>query len=187
MSGQPTASDARAALTEAWTEVTGWVPNNGTLNSLLAAGWTVEHIHRVHRLAQHARACQTGVHLAEPGSTILKTASWLTEIARFAMSRTDLDIEEMLEWLTVLVASPDPNVAMAFQRLYRTDARTGGPSTDPAATVLRMWRTQLPRQIAPLAWAAGLTPEEAGLRHRTTGLPETELRMLASLRGYRLL
>jgi hypothetical protein len=86
-----------------------------------------------------------------------------------------------LRWLAV-AAGRDQATGEAVRRLVCGTVQGGAQ----VLTELRRWRGDLPDAVAPLAWAAGLQPEEAARQWRAGALREDVLLGLAALRGYRL-
>lgn len=93
----------------------------------------------------------------------------LDRVAQILTAVEDLPAEEAFGWLVVAIGSPVP---------YGEEVRRLGVAG------VREWLPVGP--LGSLAWAAGLTVEEAQARRAVGTLEAEGLRMLAVLRDYRL-
>ncbi|MPQ99093.1 hypothetical protein GB931_14415 [Modestobacter sp. I12A-02628] len=94
---------------------------------------------------------------------------------------------EVLGWLRVVAGAPSADEARAVEALIGSSRRGrvhGDPRALDDADVTR-WRA-LPVDVGPLAWAAGLSVEEADERRRSGSADTGELHLLAALRGFRI-
>jgi hypothetical protein len=89
---------------------------------------------------------------------------------------TGLPVEVILDWLAVASLSGDRAGLDRFFHLRRIN--------DPKSSALRAWHAQVPSPLAPLAWAAGMTVEDAAVAHAAGDLRYESLRVLAGLHGY---
>lgn len=146
-----------------------------TIERARRVGWQPTDTARVTALAEHALAVDRGYVAAEwPGDTpqVRWVIAGLAEHALRLWAQVGLPRDEAFGWVAVFAGCPDIGAARRSVAL-------------PDAT-LRDW-SRWAGQAAPLAWAAGLTPEEtaAGLADGT--LDVRRLRLLAGLRGYLLI
>lgn len=103
-------------------------------------------------------------------------------LAEILVAVVPFSLEEAFTWLRTIAAAPD------FQAARNSLIKTPTGDPDAGAPILR-WRDMLRgpgASLAPLAWAAGLTPQETRDRYRAGTLTETGLRIMAGLRDFRL-
>lgn len=99
---------------------------------------------------------------------------WTARLAETLVLDAELPAIEALAWVAVFAGYPAGGIEAA--RSFAADSWR--PLLD--------WRSAVPVEIAPLAWAAGLTPQEARDRQVAGTLTEAGLRTMAGLRGFRL-
>lgn len=168
-----TAAEQMTQLAEAIRNTTGERRSGAMLAHYTAAGLTVERVEQIRRLAVHAVEVGSLIVLPEApgGRDPVLVAGGTVLMAVIAGVEHGADMEASLAWAGVLVAEPDPERVESM--------RFGIGMLDQA------WRAAGPDR--PLAYAAGLTVEEAQARLAVGTLDIDGLGALAALRGYRLL
>jgi hypothetical protein len=171
------------------------IPGAGTasrdhLASLLAHGWTYDTYFQINRLGVHA--ARTKSWITQGGSTwnpgyrasdpppyrvaeaaarhLLPIAETLGKFGSHVGWTPDV----ILAWTGLLAGATDAHEAEKLQAALRAMV----PSMEG-------WLERL-GEVGPLAWAAGLTVDEACTRHDVGTLDAADLVLLAQLRGFRL-
>lgn len=161
-----------------------WLPRT-VLDAMVASGWTAATVNRVVGLADHALATGTAL------------GSWATGRADETSARTfagerlrtqitgligcGAPLPRALEWAAMISGAPTEDLLTA--------PGLGDEDVGAAGVLPERWLTaweDAAGPLAPLAWAAGLTPHEARARRAVGTLDPEALRTLAGLRGYRL-
>ena len=147
--------------------------------SWTAAGWTVDDAHTVATLAATAVADRSflGRRYRSDAPGLAKR---LGDVVVAWYVHCGLSPDEVLAWLSVLVAAPTAEHARALEDIVE-GGRASRRAAGSAAPETVRWR-ELPVGLGPLAWAAGLDAEEA----RSGSYDDPELRVLAALGGFAL-
>lgn len=184
----------RAAISEmadTWRRVTGGRPELGLARDLVAKNWPVTIIEAAGHLAEHAVTQQTGyaqqfaaaIGDRPEGPTRALAALLLHDLLGFIAAAPDTPPQDAVHWLEIVAGAPDMATARAIEDLLDTFPTYQRRRTEPPAVA---WNRALTGALAPLAFAAGLTLDEAAAMHTAGRLDEPGLRTLAGLRGYRL-
>lgn len=153
-------------------------------------GWTTTTIERVEALAAFAVEHRTGVgsifadHV-EPEDRRREAFAWLEEVGTRLLRTGCLPRTEILGWIEAAAAAPLFEQGVSAVRTLVTRREDGHPARVNQPTAMSAWRWQIPADLAPLAFAAGLTPTEARVRAAAGTLTADGLRTLAGLRGWR--
>jgi len=166
----PATPEARA-LDAAWTSAFDTGAPFRLAEELARDGWTTGTVARLQELVDAAQAARSGVTraAARPG----QLAALLARTAHTLMLMAPLSVHAAFDWLRVLATEP----------VWHAVDRPGGLAyAGPGdRRPLDVWTARVPHRLAPLAYAAGLAPEEAA---RAGTLDEDDLRTLAALRGH---
>ena len=166
----PATPEARA-LDAAWTATFGAGAPYRLAEELARDGWTPGTVARLHDLVDAALAARSGVTRAagRPG----QLAALLARTAHTLVLMAPLPVDAVFDWLRVLATGP----------VWHAVDRPGGLAyAGPGERrPLDVWTARVPHRLAPLAYAAGLTADEAA---RAGTLDEDDLRTLAALRGH---
>jgi hypothetical protein len=143
--------------------------------TLDAHGWTPAHVAAIGDMATTARE-RDGFwrgYRTTTGSGVPLLQHLASVVTTFARHR-NRSRDETLAWLAVFLGSPTKAAAHALDDVFGT------------SPVGQVWVPDVPGLLAPLAWAAGLSGEEALAQHRRGMLDGDSLRGMALLRGHRL-
>jgi hypothetical protein len=178
------------AVGEALRTVLGSEPDPGLIRDLVAQRWPIGVLTSLRDLAVNALEQQGGycqrMRLAlesqdEEPTHVLGRLLIHDLMQFFAWTRIPAD--DALRWIEVLAGAPDKDAADTISEAL-TPQRSFRPRL-PEAPALT-WNRSLPAALAPLAFAAGLTLDEAVALYADGVLDEPGLRTLAGLRGYHL-
>lgn len=170
-------AEARLAATEDRDSRTPWAV-------LRRAGWGPETYRRIGLLAERAAAGAGGL-VAVPAvlaAGVERSRMFAERLALSAEGAAEdgVPVSVLLPWLVMVAGDTDAERARALLLSVRGWA-------DPADEDVPVARwTEALGPVAALAWAAGLTVEEAETRAAVGTLNEAGLRVLAGLRGYLL-
>lgn len=171
------------ALTAAWRHGSGGdEPGLESVQKVADWGWSAADLDRLGVLLRDATSREVyPVADTDPGLLFMRMTESIPRIARQCL----LTPAVFLRWLTVEYGAPDTETLETIDAMLEVDVddRVIGNH------YLNPWTLALPGDtacLAPLAYAAGLTAEEAGTRAATGDLDARHLLTLALLRGYRL-
>ncbi len=168
------------ALTRAFGRHLGLSLNPDRARAWVAAGWRAADAETIAAMSAAAVAAGSSHgrrYRAEPAGLTKR----LGEVVVAWHIHCRLSRPEVLGWLAVLAAAPSDADARALEDLVegsRSFRQQAGPARGTAE--ITRWRA-LPVELGPLAWAAGLSAEEAA-----RDPDPAELRLLAGLRGFRV-
>ena len=186
----PEGEAAVTAMEEALRAVLGSPPDPGLTRDLLGHRWSTSILADVRTLAVHALNQQGGyvqrmrlaLNQQDEHPTHILGRLLLNDLMQ-CCAWTRLPADDAIRWIEVLAGAPNEDAAdtiaktLTPQRFFQPDLPEA-----PAAT----WSRNLPAALAPLAFTAGLTLDEATALHASGSLDAPGLRALAGLRGYRL-
>lgn len=194
--GSPVADQIR----DRWHEVFAEPCRKITAERLAETHWPLGLVDDVAALARHAVTRDTGIArsargfaqtvnaLAAPGElerlVTALAAGTLVNVALTVRLHGLIDWSAVYRWLIVVAADAEQRGWLKVITLAEGEAP--GPDGDWDERGLREWIENLPSDIAPLAWAGGLSADEALTRYRSGVLGSDELLMLAGLRGFTL-
>ena len=174
-------------FTNAWFDANGQNLHPSDAVDAVQRGWTVDTVHEVTRLARFALAEPTPLgslcrDVVINRDLLLGAAS--TRLLAAAVAAVDAGVrpDRALRWMSVVAAVQDPKEFDELPvRPYGGSTLGQGWSND----LLRAW-DDAAGPLAPIAYAAGLTPAEAIASGVRGDLTEDALLTLVSLRGWRL-
>lgn len=103
---------------------------------------------------------------------------WLTHAGEGLILEGGLPVEQMFRWLKLFARATAADLSQQVSVLL------GGNTPSGEEAPIRRWHAMV-GGLAPLAWAAGLTLDEAAVQRAAGTLQVEDLRVLATLRGYR--
>ena len=148
---------------------------------LMDAGWSEVEVCRLADLARDAvesSPWQGGAPRAATAQRQWRVAKGLADWARTVLHPAGCGVDEAFGWLALAAGAESEQNRAAVLRAWT------GRRIFPTARV-RGLRAVLPGEVAPLAWAAGLSTVEAAAGYATGKVREDGLWLLAGLRGYR--
>ena len=164
-------------------------PLSGSVLDVARDGWTTAGIETVESLSYWALDNDT--HLGRPDISLGDDRDERMQMVYFAlegvgnrfMKRGGLVDQVALPWLAVAAGANSWSAHAAVGWLAISTLH-GVSTTDREQTALTAWRRTGPGPYAALAYAAGLTPDEALTRRRSRTWDPESLTVLAALRGY---
>lgn len=153
--------------------------NGAIWDALIEAGWTPNCYAAIRRLAEHAATLGNPIAIRTPDDPAQVAAERMTDNAEWAAD-DGIPFAEVMPWLALVTATADRQESIRLRSSIRNWAEDR-PENVPCGT----WTYRV-GPLGALAWAAGLSIEEASLAAAAGTLDETRLRTLAGLRGWRL-
>lgn len=176
-----TSASAVLDLVDAWRAGFAYSIESSSFRKMAALGWTPAHITSIVGLATHAFEQRTALYAANQFSDVEYAIGYdIGTILVRPLIAYDVPGDEAVTWLTMAASAPTSETVTGIVMLTAED-----PQNPATGTLLNSWR-RLPKVLGPLAWAAGLTVQEASDRHQAGRLTAEELLTLLSLQGFRL-
>lgn len=180
------AAETRLRFREVWEAAAGKTHSFDEVAQRTAAGWTLQMLERMTRLARYAVATDAAVgrlRSHDRGNPDRERLVFerLDSSAQGWSANPSLSLADAHAWLEVLAGSPERT---EVRRLYAL-MQPGGERWHLSECAA--WQRTVPVQQAVVAYAAGLSAAEAGAQRAAGALDMPGLRALAALRGYRLL
>ena len=162
--------ESTVALREARRHLLRTGGTDADLRTLLGLGVTPEFYEQL--AGTVSRSGQTGAQLARLAEVLLLDAG--------------LPVKEVRSWLEIGLGASDAFWMTQLYALAWDDAeRPGQAARDPKTdSGLAAWRRALPGDLVPIAWAAGLTRQEARDQLQRSGFAPHQWRQAAAGRGY---
>jgi hypothetical protein len=171
-------------ISRLWAEAAGLTVRFGLARKMTALGWTAAEITRATRCARHILAHRLGTYpptvvltgIDKPVGEVGLIVGDIWKASRTLIQAGRIPLGASLDWVEAVAGDRERSVT--WHADYLTPSK---PGLRPVR--LQAWSLRIPADLAPLAYAAGLTPAEAREQQARGLLSADGLRALAALRG----